>query len=493
MTDNALVPHRLRNTAAAVLLILGLLLPWNIHVGLGIAATPGWVWLLLVLATALAVTALAIPRLRLPLVAPYLVVVSGFVVLAVVQAVRYGGSASIPPGVGPGAWVGAAGALLAAAPAVQSAAATRFCSLVAVASLVLGVAASVFNLYWRTRFVLPGIGDPDVGSANLATALTAVLYALVAVTPLVIGFRWLRSAQLEARLATVLLGAAALAAGAMVWVLPVGRDLDAFRGIAQSTGTAGVGFEGYLAWAAAAALVAAATVFGTRQPAAAWRGAARKGLLLIAVWCFGTAVLRIADVILSGVLDLPSPPYSGTALMAFDLLAAVLAIWLFVNSAGRAAPGRLMVTLFVGLFAATVCRLIVGVVLVPRVEPLGPGAPSEVFGNTLVQQITSTFDVALAVLALAALTIAALAPRRRERRPGKVARGKAAAAQQASAVGMAGAGEPSRAVASAAETPVPPGAAAEAPAPQGAPAIVVPGRAATATPEQPARIVRPDA
>ncbi|MFA5710731.1 hypothetical protein [Mycolicibacterium sp.] len=465
MTDNATAPLAAAPLAtaplrvtAAVLLILGLLLPWNIHAGLGIPGTPGWVWLVLVVATAMAVTALTIPRLRLALTAPYFIVVLGFVLFAVVQAVRYGGSASIPPGVGPGAWVGVAGAVLAAAPAVKGAVVQRL----AIGSLVLGVAASVFNLYWRTRFVLPGIGDPNVGTANLATAVTAVLYALVAVIPVVIGYRWLRSTHLEARLATVLLGASALVAGVLVWVLPVGRDLDAFRGIAQTTGTSGVGFEGFLAWAAAAAIIAAAAVFGTRQPAAAWRGAARKGLLLIAVWCFGTAVLRIADVTLSGVLDLPSPPYNSTALMAFDLLAAVLALWLFINSAGRRAPGRLMISLFVGLFAATVCRLVVGVALVPRVEPLGPGEPSAVFGNTLVQQITSTFDVTLAALALAAVVVAVLAPRQRVRRPVQAASAeKPASAEQT--------------------------ASAEKPAP----AIVVPTKAAEEP--APARIVRPDA
>jgi hypothetical protein len=469
VTANAPAPDRrntLRTTTAAVLLILGLLLPWNIQVGLGAATTPGWVWLVLVLATALAVTAVTIPRLRLILTAPYFVVVLGFVLWAVVQAVRYGGSAAIPPGLGPGAWLGVAGALLLAAPALGGAAAERLCSLLAVVSLVLGLAASVFNLYWRTRFVLPGISDPDVGTANLATAITAVLYALVAVIPVVIGYRWLRSRHLEARLATVLLGASALVAGAVVWVLPVGRDLDAFRGIAQNTGTSGVGFEGYLAWVAAAAIVGATAVFGMRQPAAAWRGAARRGLLLIAIWCFGTAALRIADVTLSGVLDLPSPPYNGTALMAFDLLTAVLALWLFINSAGRGAPGRLMITLFVGLFAAAVCRLVVGVVLVPHVQPLGPGEPSEVFGNTLAQQITSTFDVTLAVLALVALVIAVLAPRRRAR-PVKVAR---------------------------VEKPAPVPAAAPAADPERpAPAIVVPGKVPTEAPSEPApaRIVRP--
>ena len=69
------------------------------------------------------------------------------------------------------------------------------------------------------------------------------------------------------RLATVALGTSTLVAGIVVWVLPVGRDIDAFHGIAQNTSTAGVGFEGYLAWAAAAAIFAPRTLFGHRDAA----------------------------------------------------------------------------------------------------------------------------------------------------------------------------------------------------------------------------------
>jgi hypothetical protein len=204
-----------------------------------------------------------------------------------------------------------------------------------------------------------------------------------------------------------MLGASALVAGTVVWILPVGRDLDAFHGIAQNTSTAGVGFEGYLAWAAAAAILGSATVLGvlTRKSAGSWRAAARKCLLLIAVWCAGTAALRVVDVMSSAVLDLPAPPYNSTALMAFDVVVAVLAAWLYLNEANHAAPKLLMTLLFGVLFALTVTRLIVGVALVPRVQPLNATDIKEVYGNTLAQQITSTFDVALCILALALLVI----------------------------------------------------------------------------------------
>lgn len=426
MTDSAVARRTLiRDGVAAALLILALLLPWDVYFGVGIAGTSGWVFAVLVVVTLLSLVAVVVgrkadgDRLRLLLNVPYLLVVAGFVGFTVVQSIRYGDTGAVPPGIGPGAWLGTAGALLAARPVIANpadvpAGRSRAVSRIAVVALVLGLAATVFNLYWRTRFVLPGIGDPDVGTANLVTALTALLYAVVAVLPLVIVHRWLRSIESHARLATVLLGVSVLVAGVLVWVLPVGRDLDAFHGIAQNTGTSGVGFEGYLTWVAAAALL----VTVARRDGLAWRGAARRCLVLIGVWCAGTAVLRIADVALSAVLDLPALPYNGTAMMAFDLLAAVLAVWLYLNT-GRIAPGRLLTTLYAVLFAALLSRVIVGVALVPRAQPLDPNEINAVFGNTLVQQITSTFDVALVVLALTLLVAAILAarPGRTPRRP----------------------------------------------------------------------------
>lgn len=421
----------IRDGVAALLVILGLLLPWSVHFGIGIAGTVGWVFGLLVLATLLSLAALAVshvgPRrldvsgadlrslagLRLALNAPYLVMVVGFVGFTVVQSIRYGGTASVPPGIGPGAWLGVAGALLVAQPVITATDDdgqrhwVKTCRVIGIVSLVLALGAVLFNLYWRTRFVLPNIFDPDTAPQHTIVVVAAVMYGVVAVAPVVIAARWIISGDRPSRLATVLLGASTLVAGAFVWILPVGRDLDAFHGIAEDTSTAGVGFEGYLAWAAAAAIFGSATVLGalTRKSAASWRAAARKCLLLIAVWCAGTAVLRVIDVMSSAVLDLPAPPYNSTALMAFDLVAAVLAVWLYLNSASRAAPRLLMMLLFGVLFVLTVVRLIVGLALVPRVQPLNATDINDVYGNTLSQQITSTFDVALCVLALALLAI----------------------------------------------------------------------------------------
>lgn len=409
---DALQPNRIRPGLSAALLILGLLLPWNIHFGLGIPRTLTWVFVILVVVTLLSLAALAVggSSLRTTLTAPYLVLVAAFTVFAIVMSVRFGGTGAVAPGVGPGAWSGLAGALLAAQTGTTTTddpGGRRLRHALGWASIALAVLATLFNLYYRTRFVLPGIGG-EAGTQNLTTAVAALLYGLVALAPVIVAGRWILSDRPESRLATVLLGGATLTAGALVWFLPVGRLLDAFHGIAQNTGTVSVGYDGYLAWVAVAALIGTPVVRSARASGSEdlWRKATRCCLMLIAVWCGGKAVLRITDVMLTGVLSLPTPPYSATVLMLFDLLTAVLALWLFVNSRSGTAPRTaLMLGILVVL---TVCRVILGVALVPRFDPLNPGTINPVFGNRLVQQITSTFDVALCVLALV-LSVAAIA------------------------------------------------------------------------------------
>lgn len=409
MTDTTgnpeeLQPNWIRSGPAAALLILGLLLPWNIHVGLGIPGTPIWVFVILVVATLAALSALVVGRARLQmmLTAPYLVVVVAFTVFAIVMSVRYGGTGTVAPGVGPGAWSGLAGALLASRARGATTDGPRAGQLrraLGWVSIVLAVLATLFNLYYRTRFVLPGIGG-EAGTQNLMTAIAALLYGVVALAPVVVAGRWILLDRPGSRLATVLLGGVTLIVGALIWFLPVGRLLDAFHGIAQNTGTVSVGYEGYLAWVAVAAIggvpvVRSAWHVGSEE---LWRNATRSCLMLIVVWCGGKAVLRITDVMLNGVLSLPTPPYNSTMLMLFDLLTAVSAFWLLVNSRSATAPRT--VPILGILVVLTVCRVILGVALVPRIDPLNPGIVNPVFGNYLVQQITSTFDVALCVLAL---------------------------------------------------------------------------------------------
>ena len=88
--------------------------------------------------------------------------------------------------------------------------------------------------------------------------------------------------------------------------------------------------------------------------------------------------------------------------MAFDLLTAVLAGWLVVNGLTRL-PKLAARSLLLGVLTLTVCRVVLGVALVPRVEAFVPTDPNAFYGSDLAQQITTMFDVVLCVLAALAL------------------------------------------------------------------------------------------
>jgi hypothetical protein len=254
-------------------------------------------------------------------------------------------------------------------------------------------------------------------------------YGAVALTALVVASRWLLQGERPARLATIVLGASTLAAGLLVWTTAFGRDVDAFHGIAQNTSTAAVGFEGYLAWVATAAILAPPTLLPllTDRVAAkdSWRAAARKCLLLVAVWCVGSALLRIVDVVTTLSLSLPLSPYDSIALLAFDVVTAAVAVWLRINLTNSSAPPAVISMVSGVLFVLAICRVVVGVGLAPRIEyvdsPAGP--QNAVYGNALAHQITSTFDVVVCGLALAVLVLALVAGQlsRLRRRPAAAA------------------------------------------------------------------------
>jgi hypothetical protein len=148
-----------------------------------------------------------------------------------------------------------------------------------------------------------------------------------------------------------------------------------------------------------------------------WREAARKWLLLITVWCAGSVVMRITDLLVAVNLHYPFSRYDSMALAAFDLFTAVVAIWLRLNLANLSLPIRLISSVCGLLIALTIARVVVGIVLAPRFS--GPKRPagmnSAVYGNNLAQQITSTFDVVLCGIALAVLVAAVIVGRRRRR------------------------------------------------------------------------------
>lgn len=438
-----------RDTVAGVFFVGALLLPWNLYFGFGIPGSHPAVFAALDLATLFGMLSIALTyagrwrifgahfrpartgRLRLWLNVPYLLLVFGFVVFDVAQTVRYGGSAHVPGGLGPGAWLGIAGALLAAQPVLTgSAADDRFAKLLlaaralAYASMVGAGLSVLFNLYWRIRYALPGPGTADgFGSQQVAIIVTALVYAVVAWVAVFVASRWILQRGRPARIATMLLGGATLVAGILVWVLPAGRYIDGFHGIAQNTSTAGVGFEGYLVWAAAAAII----VVPALRPSATtpsigtdiWLAVTRKLLVLIVVWSVGSAVIRGTDLMAAAVLRLSYSPYDSAAMAAFDLVTAVLAVWLCLNVTNRSLPSAALWSTSAVLFGFTIARIVVGVGLAPRLPAAQrvTALANPVYGNGFAQQITSVFDVVLCGLALGILVVAIVITRLPATRP----------------------------------------------------------------------------
>ncbi|OMC55743.1 hypothetical protein A5747_11460 [Mycobacterium sp. IS-836] len=458
-------PRRRRNVVAdlitAALLVIALVLPWNLYSGLAIPGSSRIPFAVLFAVTLLSLISLvaagawrsaspqfkaaAANRIRLWLNVPYVLLVLAFVAFDAVETVRFGGTVTVPGGVGPGAWFGIAGSLLCAQPAITGAAADdekfagwqRSARIIGYASLVLAVLSFAFNLYWRIKYAVTG-GSGGFGKQNISVIATAVVYGVVALVAVLVASRWLLRSTKASRLATVALGASTLVAGLVVWSLPVGRDIDAFHGIAQNTSTAGVGFEGYLAWAAAAAIFAPRALFGDRTLSTtqenAWRAAARNGLLLIVVWCVGSMAMRFTDLFVGVALNYPYSRYDSIVLAGFDLATAALAIWLRVNLANDAVSARLISSLCGLVAALSISRVVVGVVLAPRFEEIpNSAAQNPVYGNNLAQQITSTFDVALCGLALcilaAAIVTGQLTGRRLRRKKPRAAHTRAAGAQ----------------------------------------------------------------
>lgn len=425
------VPTRtnaVRDGVSVALLIVALLLPWNLAFGLGVPGNNGRLFGLVAVVTLLALAAALAPhlgpfrltapdpdvrrtaRIRLLLSAPYLLVALGFVGYHLVQTVQDGGTGLVPPGAGPGLIVGIGGAILAAQPPITSITIEDngfrrwyvVARLLGAVSIVLATLSVAFNVYWRLRYLF--VTNVDVGGQDVAVIVTTLLYGTEAMIALLIGSRWLIQKSAAARLATTALGASTALATTLVWLLPVGRDVDAFHGIAQNTSTAAIGYEGYLFWATAAAIVAPTTlyaVFLVKPPTlGAYRSAAQKCLTLIAFWALAAAALRIADYLIALSLDLPRAPFDSAAMMAFNVITGLIAWWL-LRQLGRGEPSPTVVAAFSAvLFVFTVANLAIGVALAPRYAQPSPDA---IYGNNLAQQITSTFDVVICGLSLAVL------------------------------------------------------------------------------------------
>jgi hypothetical protein len=422
--------NRVRDGLAVALLVLALLVPWNLQFGLGVPGSDRSTFVVVAVVTVLAVAAALTPHLgpfrlaapkpdvrrtaviRLALSVPYLVVVLCFVAFHIVQTVRTGGTGAVAPGVGPAMLLGVAGALLAAQPPITSITIedNKFRRWYAVArvigflSIALATLSVAFNLYWRLRYLF--VTEVAFGGHDVAVIVTTLLYGAEAMTALVIASRWLTERTAAARLATTAVGVSAAVAATLVWVVGIGRDIDAFHGIAQNTSTAAVGYEGYLAWAAAAAIVAPTTlyaVFLVKPPTiGAYRGAAQKCLTLIAFWAFAAATLRVVDYVVAESLNLPRALYDTVAMTVFNLMTAIIARWVH-RQLGKGVVSPVVTAAFSAvLFVFTVADVAIGVALAPR---YAAAAPDTIYGNNLVQQITSTFDVVVCVLSLLVLAV----------------------------------------------------------------------------------------
>jgi hypothetical protein len=129
--------------------------------------------------------------------------------------------------------------------------------------------------------------------------------------------------------------------------------------------------------------------------------------------------MRITDLVVGVMLNYPYSRYDTLTLATFDLVIAVLAIWLRAKLVNSAVSSRLITSLCGLLVTFSAARVVVGVMLAGRFPPGGNQYSHPVYGNDLAQQITSTFSVALCGLAVGILVAARISAQLsgRRRRP----------------------------------------------------------------------------
>lgn len=370
-----------RDVVAGVLLFLAMLLPWNIDFGLGMGDSNAGIVAILILVTILSWASIAatyagywrmfstrfdpnlVCRIRLALNIPYLLLVGGFVIFDTIETMKNNAG-----GIGTGAWLGTAGALLAGQPVMTDPASTqrRFRAwasairIVAFASIGLAGVEFLVNLGWAVK------DASESGAGQIAaTLVTSVVAGAVSLGVIALAGMGMLQQQRGARLATIALGAAVLVTGFIVRILPFGAH--AFASISQHTSNTDVGYPGYLAWTAAAAILAPATLSrmrtGEHLDNDALHDAGRRCLLLVAGWCAGSAVVQLVTMLASIVGHSTMSVYYGIALFAFDAATAALAGWLLATLDNAKLPAALTTTLCGVLSVLALARLVVSSVL----------------------------------------------------------------------------------------------------------------------------------
>jgi hypothetical protein len=382
-----------RNAGGGVLLLLALFLPWNVRFGFGVDGSNTIAYVVLVVVTVLSLGSIFVTAAatRLALNIGYLLFVAFIVVGDTVFSVIFGAVDTIPPGVGPGAWIGVAGALLCAQPtAVDPLAAdasqSRWFSVSRVLgflALAVGVQSFLFNMYWRVQSLGSEAAVGAGGAQQAGFVASAAVYGLMSLAAVAIAAYWMIKNTDASRLALTGLGAATLVTALVVWASDSGLGIVPFRGAVNNT-TAGIGFQGYLIWAATAAIVAPLTLRNTlsRNPVdtAPWREALRLCLLLIGVWSVGQILMRLVYLALAAAGNVTLAAGINATLIGLNVVIAAVALW--VRSLLKSSTVTTLVVVLCGvLFALTDARVAAEIILT-------------------ASHITATFHVVLCVLAL---------------------------------------------------------------------------------------------
>jgi hypothetical protein len=317
----------------------------------------------------------------------YLLFIGAIVLWDLLITVLYGSNGQVPPGVGPGAWIGVTGALLCAQPMLggQGTDDASFrnwfgaARIIGVVAIAFGMQSFGFNMYWRIRSIGSADAIPADGGQHFGYLVAATVYGGLSLAIVVIAASWMVRNTASTRLAVIGLGAATVVTALTVWASDAGLNIVPVQGAVSNTGS-GIGFQGYLLWCASAAIFAPA-VLHRAVASDVLRAALRYCLLLIAVWCFGMIAVRLAYLGLALSGDQSLSLGITTTMIVVNLAAGAVAVWLRRILASDSTTGLRIATVAGALFALTIARIVVDIV-------------------SSAQHITGTFNVVVSFLAV---------------------------------------------------------------------------------------------